>query len=295
MSPDPTPAQQPQWKQALPEPSPTRAPRIATAPLREPSAALVSRPPQIAADPEPATPVTTLPTLTQPEAALPPLAGPADYAKIAASRIQPAVGNSKPSTVSAKEQLSLPGPTLPHELTSLQAAGINKVLVQRKQTAPAARSGWALSVMVAAFVLAGTLGAAFYAMPGLANVAPEVPQAQQRAAEVAKAAPPPVPVPADPLARIVEVTGVRFVTDLPGHAPEIHYLVVNHGNVPLLGVTVHVTLHTSADAPLTQFAFRAPKLGPYESKEMVSSIERFDRSVSLPDWRDLRADVQLSR
>lgn len=158
-----------------------------------------------------------------------------------------------------------------------------------------------LSLVVAALVIAGTLGAAFYAMPSLAK-APAAPSAARQ--EVAKretkatSEPAKPTVPADPIARIVEVTGIRFVTDLPGRPPEIHYLVVNHSNIPLLGVTVNVTLRDSTSDPqstLSQFAFRAPRLGPYESKEMVSSIERFNRPVALPDWRELHADVQISQ
>jgi hypothetical protein len=97
---------------------------------------------------------------------------------------------------------------------------------------------------------------------------------------------------------VVEVTGIRFVTDVPGQSPQIHYLVVNHGNLPLAGLTVSVTLRaagTESESPLSQFAFRAPRLGPYESKEMVSSIERFNRPVTLPNWRDLRAEIQIAQ
>jgi hypothetical protein len=65
-----------------------------------------------------------------------------------------------------------------------------------------------------------------------------------------------------------------------------------------MGVTVNVTLRAAGPAdgsPLSQFGFRAPRLGPYESKEMVSSIERFNRPVTLPDWRELKAEVQIAQ
>jgi hypothetical protein len=224
----------------------------------------------------------------------------AEYAKVAASRIRPAVGNKKPAASAVKEQISLPGPTLPHELTSLQAAGIAKILVLGEQQVPVPHrsSSWLLSFTVAAAVIAGTLGAAFYAMPGLANSsAPPKQVATAKATKAVDETPEP-PAPTNPLERVVEVTGIRFVTDIPGQSPQIHYLVVNHGNLPLMGVTVNVTLRAAAaesDAPVSQFAFRAPRLGPYESKEMVSSIERFNRPVSLPNWRDLRAQVQIAQ
>lgn len=133
-------------------------------------------------------------------------------------------------------------------------------------------------------------------MPGLASAPPPAPQPEVNA----KPAPPPEPAPAeipsDPIARVVEVTGVRFVTDIPNRPPQIHYLVVNHSNLPLQGVTVNVTLRsTSSEAPLSQFAFRAPRLGPYESKEMISSIERMSHAVTLPAWQELRTEIQISR
>jgi hypothetical protein len=106
------------------------------------------------------------------------LAGLADYAKLAAERIRPAMGTSKPSGSAVKEQLSLPGPTLPHELTSLHAAGIARILVPAGRVVAAHKSSWALSLVVAAAVLAGTLGAAFYAMPSLAS-APPPPQTSE--------------------------------------------------------------------------------------------------------------------
>jgi hypothetical protein len=152
--------------------------------------------------------------------------------------------------------------------------------------------------MVAAAVLAGTLGVTFYAMPGLASAPPAAARKEVAAKSTPAPVPPPSPASANPLARVVEVTGVRFVTDLPGLSPQIHYLIVNHSNAPLLGVTVNVTLRAAGPDPLTpisQFAFRAPRLGPYESKEMVSTIERYNRPVSLPDWRDVRTEIQITQ
>jgi hypothetical protein len=119
---------------------------------------------------------------------------------------------------------------------------------------------------------------------------------------VAKAPPEPVApalpaIPDNPLARRIEVTGIRFVTDIPNQRPEIHYLVVNHSSEPLANVTVSVTLRSlEGDGPMiSRFSFLTPRLRPYESKEMASSIERINRPVSLPDWRRVRADVEVTQ
>ena len=49
------------------------------------------------------------------------------------------------------------------------------------------------------------------------------------------------------LARIVEVTGIRFME--VNKKPQIHYLVVNHSSAPLSSVTVYVTLRATTAKP----------------------------------------------
>jgi len=303
VAPEPNPAQSPTWQQVMPVPQPARAPHMSNAPLREPQpvelSALSKEADKVTADPEPVASVTALPELKVPEPPAPPMAGLADYAKFARSRMTAIAGTSKTVASSVQEQISLPGPTLPHELTSLDAAGVARILVSAAgQVEPVAAksSSWLVSFMVAAAVLAGTLGASFYAMPGLANSS--APKKERVVKEARNSVPEPEKpkAPENPFTRIVEVTGVRFVTDIPGRSPQIHYLVVNHSNLPLAGVTVNVTLKdASADVPLSQFAFRAPRLGPYESKEMVSSIERFNKPISLPDWRALKTEIEITQ
>ena len=198
-------------------------------------------------------------------------------------------GNQRLAGCEPAPQFSLPGPALAYELTSLSAAGVARMLWFTPVAAQRPRkSGTFVSVAVASGFLGLAITGVFYAMPTLAGS--DVPPPPQQA--VAPTAPPPNPrvSPAE-----LEVTGVRFVTDLKDRRPEIHYLVVNHTNAALGSVVVNVTLRGAAgDPPLSQFSFRAPRLGPYESREMISSIERLNRPLDLPDWRDLQADVELT-
>lgn len=80
---------------------------------------------------------------------------------------------------------------------------------------------------------------------------------------------------------------------------EIHYLVVNHSAAELSDMTVYVTLRSGAaktgQPPLCRFSFRAPSLGPFESREMTSAIEKLSRSITLPEWQDLHSDVQVAQ
>jgi len=99
------------------------------------------------------------------------------------------------------------------------------------------------------------------------------------------------------LADTIEVTGFRILVDY-NKKSEIHYLVVNHSANELSDMTVYVTLHASGakpgQPPLCRFSFRAPSLKAFEVKEMTASIEKFTHSVTVPDWQDLRAEVQVA-
>ena len=77
---------------------------------------------------------------------------------------------------------------------------------------------------------------------------------------------------------------------------EIQYLVINHSDADISDVNAFVTLHgAKAGQPaVCRFSFKLGSIGPFESKEMSSQIEK-TRSLVLPDWQDLRADVQITQ
>jgi hypothetical protein len=205
----------------------------------------------------------------------------------AVERIRPARPSARPKGA-AGPGITLAGPTLPPELVSLTAAGISAPLtnVAPRPAGGARMPGWMVSLLVAVGLAGACLGLVFYLVPGmLAERAPATtPPSAPRAAS-------------SPLAQYVEVTGFRFITDAKRN-PEIHYLVVNHSSALLNGVTVFVTLRSRAaqpnQPPLSQFSFRMPNLGPYESREMTSAIEKVTRPGPLPDWRDLIVQVDVA-
>jgi hypothetical protein len=141
-----------------------------------------------------------------------------------------------------------------------------------------------------ALLLAGA-AVVFYLLP-----------ASHTTADAKTAAPEPAAAPvvesSHPLAQYVEVTGIRFVMDL-NKKSEIQYLVVNHSGAELSDMTVFVTVRAAnakaGQPPLCRFSFRSTGLGPFESKEMTSPIEKMARPVALPDWHDLRAEVQIAQ
>jgi hypothetical protein len=225
-------------------------------------------------------------------AVAPALAPLEDYSETADRLMRPVEHGTKPASSRALPTVTLPGPALPRELMSLQAAGLVPIRKGgRRADASPSRNGWVMKYVVVGMLL--TAGVATYSlMPGSSTSAPPRPTPEP-------APQPPVSAqstrPANSLARLVEVTGVRFME--VNKKPQIHYLVVNHSGAPLASMTVYVTLRASTakpgQPPIAKLTFRSPALAAFEAKEMFSSIERATGSVELPDWQDLRADVDV--
>lgn len=202
-----------------------------------------------------------------------------------------AVCEAKPVSTADEPRITLPGPALPRELLSLQAAGLVPIGLHRGRAGSSNSYNWIARIAVTAILLTAGLAATYRVMPGVAAIQPATP--------VVTPAAEPVPVPrpdnSHSLARFVEVSGIRFVE--LNKKPQIHYLVVNHSSAPLQSVTVYVTLRAinakSGQAPLARFMFRSPILAAHEAKEMANPIEHVIGPLDLPDWQDLRADVEV--
>jgi hypothetical protein len=223
-----------------------------------------------------------------------------DTASATLSRIQPVAPGGEVQGGETNARISLPGPTLPIELTSLGGAGISAPIAPRaKAPLGSGIPSWVVSVLVALTLMAAALSLTFYLMPGaLGGSAPvSAPVDEAKAAPAVPAVAAPVPS-AHPLAKHVEVTGFRFVTE-PGRAPAIHYIVVNHSAARISDITVNVTLRPvgglATQPVLSRFSFPMPALGAYESKEMVSPIERVTRPGTLPEWQNLAVQVDIAQ
>ena len=199
-----------------------------------------------------------------------------------------AASEANPVTATNEPRITLPGPALPRELLSLQAAGLVPIGVARRR-AGSGSNVWTARLAVTAILVTAGLAATYKAMPGSAASAPIAPIVTATEQPVAR------PDNSHSLARFLEVSGVRFV-ELNKKA-EIQYLVVNHSKAPLSSLTVYVTLRASnakqGQAPLARFMFRSPNLAAYEAKEMANPIEHVIGPLDLPDWQDLRADVEV--
>jgi hypothetical protein len=277
----------------LPEPQPARQNQQVPIPNLRPA----PRPASGVPAPQPAAAESAVIGLHKPAHAGaipgPPMAPAVDYVRVAWRAMRPAGKRVQMRRPPLEPKTTLPGPVLPPQLNSLREAGIRTVLSPKARKAAVPGSGWLVSLFVMIVTLVVGVGVVFYALPnifGSASATPTEPEPVKL--------PPAVQQANYSLSRYVEVTGFRFLVDF-NQKSEIHYLVINHSAAPLNSVTVFVTLR-AADAkagqpPLSRFSFRSPDLGPYESRDMSSPIERLPRSVSLPDWQNLRADIEISQ
>jgi hypothetical protein len=159
--------------------------------------------------------------------------------------------------------------------------------------------GWLVSALVMIVLLAAGLGVVYFLL------LPRTVADAKPAPTPAVAATTPAPTGGNsPLAKFVEVTGFRIVTSTPDATKkdatkksEVQYLIVNHSDADISDANVFVTLRSAkpGQAPLCRFSFKVPSLGPFESKEMSSPIGNSTRAVSLPDWQEIRAEVQISQ
>lgn len=251
--------------------------------------------PQFQPSPEPRTEPLGRPPLTETTAERPPsgswlkFAPLQDYSAAATRAMRPAAPPAKILMPDSGPRMTLPGPALPAQLNVRENLHVVTVLGDRPQRRGI--PGWLVSFLVMASLLLAGGAVLFYVLPAshstadAKTAAPEPPQA-------------PVVESSHPLAQFIEVTGIRFVMDL-NKKSEIHYLVVNHSASELSDMTVFVTVRAAnakaGQPPLCRFSFRSTGLGPFESKEMISPIEKMAHPVALPDWRDLHADVQIGQ
>lgn len=281
--PEPEAPQAPDVASLLDDPA-LREPRKAVpckAPIRGSSVDALLGPP--ASRPRPLSLKVRLPLRTEVGSSQPsgPLLGDILHEAFAIPVAMPA---KSPILSAVEPAVFLSGPRLPHELISLDAAGVSHVVRVDLSAAPPPAAYkmpiWMVSV-VTATVVAGVLSLALYAMPGAASQAPPAPPMEVL----------------EPLtgSEIVEVTGIRIVS-AAGRLSEIRYVVVNHSDQKLDGAGVQVTLRPRSrvnSATIAKFTFTVPKLGPHQSQELFSLIEDVVIPGSLPDWRELRADAEL--
>lgn len=219
-----------------------------------------------------------------------------NFTRAAGEQMRPCAPMPRILTQDSGPRMTLPGPMLTPELQERKNLHVLTALGDRR--GKAAFPGWAVSLLVMVLLLGAGIALISYVLPSSHTTADAKSTAPATEVEPVAATAASASALSHPLASFVEVTGIRFILDL-NKKSEVHYLVVNHSATDLMDMTVYVTVKAAnakpGQPPLCRFSFPLTGLGPFESKEMVSSIEKISRPVELPDWQDLRAEVTISQ
>src|SRR5581483_6447630 len=90
-----------------------------------------------------------------------------------------------------------------------------------------------------------------------------------------------------PLARFVEVAGVRVTTGAT-RKPQLQYIVINHSAGELTGMALRIAVRSAGDAadapPRFTVSTAVPALAPNQSKEFRTDIEAPPGS-KIPEWQ----------
>lgn len=173
-------------------------------------------------------------------------------------------------------------------------ASMHQPRVLRIPSSPRARPK--LTLLLPSWVIIA-LAAVVICMAILEIAQQPVPASHAMQAMATAAAPLPPVDQSYPFARFVEVTGIRVIVDL-NHGSQLQYLVVNHSATELVNIGLTLAVRSSqaspGSAPLFIVSARVPSLGAYQSKELHSELEAPLRSLVIPDWDNLRPDVQVT-
>jgi hypothetical protein len=101
----------------------------------------------------------------------------------------------------------------------------------------------------------------------------------------------------NPIAKYIELVGLRVTEKSPGHLI-VQFGVVNHSEADVGDVKMTVNLSTTAakpgDPPLITFPAQVSRLGPSELKDVTVEVPLKLRVYELPDWQFLKADFEIT-
>ena len=113
-----------------------------------------------------------------------------------------------------------------------------------------------------------------------------------RTAESAAAVPGAVGRNANPLAKFLEIVGIRWVEDAK-QKTKMQFIVVNHSAADLPELKMQISVKAGSKL-LFEVPFTVSSIGPYESKEFSTPIQTALKGYELPDWQFLKADFEIT-
>ena len=94
-----------------------------------------------------------------------------------------------------------------------------------------------------------------------------------------------------PLAKQIEVTGLRLRIPKPGQA-EVQLVVVNHSAAEIAALSMDVVLVAKGTTKeVAVFPVTVKRLSPFGSSEVTAKAKTLVSAIDLPDWQFLEAKV----
>ena len=151
---------------------------------------------------------------------------------------------------------------------------------------------WLMTVLFA-LAIGGVVGAVYWLLPSnhsSAGTGPAPSSAVESPAAKSGAK-------TNALQKHIEVAGVRFVVDPKKKGTMVKFVVTNHSDSEIQGLSGNVTIwgrtqKSEEDAQGT-FTFTT-NLGPLESQELTVPVKTKLKIYELPDWQNITTDVQIT-
>jgi hypothetical protein len=96
---------------------------------------------------------------------------------------------------------------------------------------------------------------------------------------------------AHPLAKYIEITGLRVIEGTKGQV-KIAFVAVNHSPADLPELDAQLTL-TGEGATIFEFKVTIPSIGPYESRDITTNVKTALKPYELPDWQALQPSLNI--
>jgi hypothetical protein len=100
--------------------------------------------------------------------------------------------------------------------------------------------------------------------------------------------------PVHPLAKHLELAGIR-VGETAQRTAKIQFLIINHSAADLPDLKLQVTLRPSAGGdPVFDFPVDLPSIGPFESRDITTTLKTALKPYEIPDWQLLRPEFRIT-
>lgn len=100
-----------------------------------------------------------------------------------------------------------------------------------------------------------------------------------------------------PYQKFIEIAGVRFVEDPRKKTTQVRFVLINHSNADISGLSGNVTVwgrtRTSEEDAEGSFTFTSD-VKAYETKDITVPLNTKKKIYELPDWQNVSTDIQIT-